>query len=196
MNEQKFRMLSEEELTHLYEAHMRRDFPADELKPLSALLTMMGRGEYEPYGLFQDGELLAYALYWRVPGESYVMLDYFAVMPEIRNQGTGSELLRDMLERFCKDGGGVFGEVEIPETGDEAVDTLRRRRLGFYARAGLRQMGFRTCIFGVPYLVLAYGPEISDEALMEVTRKLYREAFPDRDFYAKHVIIPWEGEAK
>ncbi|WP_251448980.1 GNAT family N-acetyltransferase [Vermiculatibacterium agrestimuris] len=196
MNERKFLMLSEEELERLYEVHMRRDFPADELKPLSALLAMMGRGEYEPYGLFQDGELLAYALYWRAPGERYVMLDYFAVMPEIRNQGTGSELLRDMLERFCKDGGGVFGEVEIPETGDETVDTLRRRRLGFYARAGLRQMGFRTCIFGVPYLVLAYGPKISDEALMEVTRKLYREAFPDKSFYAKHVIIPWEGGVK
>ena len=196
MGEREFRLLTGEELKELYEEHMRRDFPTDELKPLAVLLAMMGRGEYEPYGLFQGGELLAYALYWRSAGEKYVMLDYFAVMPEIRSQGIGSALLRDMLERFCKEGGGVFGEVEVPETGDEAVDALRRRRLGFYARAGMERRGYRTRVFGVPYLVLSYGPEISDGALMETARKLYRSAFPDGSVYEKHVMIPWEGEVK
>jgi len=195
MSEREFRLLSKEELVVLYGLHMKRDFPKAELKPLNRLLTMMEAGNYEPYGLFVDGKLTAYALYW-LAGEPYVMLDYFAVMPEIRNQGTGSELLREMLERFCQNGGGVFGEVEIPDTGDAAVDKLRRRRLGFYARAGLRQMGFRTKIFEVPYLVLAYGPEISDEALMEVTRKLYREAFPDDKTYNRNIFIPYLPEAK
>ena len=194
MAEREFRMLSAQELTDLYERDMRRDFPPDELKPLSPLLEMMERGEYEPYGLFEEGRLLAYALYWKAAGYPYVMLDYFAVMPELRNGGTGSALLRDMLERFCQNGGGVFGEVEIPETGDEAVDHLRRRRLGFYARAGLRQAGFRTKIFGVPFLILLYGPPISDEDLIKTAQALYREAFPEPEFYARNFFIPWKGE--
>ncbi len=196
MAERIFRLLSKEELVVLYGLHMKRDFPADELKPLRRLLTMMEEGRYEPYGLFEDGRLVAYALYWRVPGEGYVMLDYFAVLPEGRNRGTGSALLRDMLERFCRNGGGVFGEVEIPNTGDEAVDQLRRRRLGFYARAGLRRMGFQTKVFGVPFVVLSYGPEISDEALMEVARKLYRSGFPEEEIYEKNVFIPYESEVR
>ena len=79
--------------------------------------------------------------------------------------------------------------------GDEAVDALRRRRLGFYARAGLRQAGFRTKIFGVPFIVLLYGPEISDEALMKVAQNLYRDGVGDPDLYEKNVLIPYDPEA-
>lgn len=191
MSDPQFRLLRPEELERLYHAHMKRDFPPAELKPLSRLLAMTQRGIYEPYGLFQEGELLAYALYWKAGADPYVMLDYFAVLPEGRNQGTGSALLRDMLDRFCGEDRGVFGEVEIPDTGDEEVDALRRRRLGFYARAGLREMGYHSKVFGVPYIVLAYGPEIADEALMETHRKLYHSAFPDH-IYEKQVFVPYE----
>lgn len=193
MDSREFRLLTEEELKELYEAHMRADFPPDELKPLPRLLRLLGEGRYEPYGLFEGGELTAYALYWKTGEDPYVMLDYFAVTPRRRGQGTGSALLRDMLERFCRDGGGIFGEVEIPDTGDASTDALRRRRLEFYRRAGLRRAGFRTKIFGVPYLVLLYGPEISDGALMEVARRLYRTAFPAPAEYEKHIFIPYES---
>lgn len=192
MAERTFRLLTRDELGRVFEEHMKRDFPADELKPLSRLYSLMDRGEYDPYALFEDGELLAYALYWRYQDHPYVMLDYFAVVPERRNGGTGSQLLREMLDRFCQNGGGVFGEVEIPETGDEAVDALRRRRLGFYARAGLRQMGYRTKVFGVPYITLAYGPEVSDEELMVTHEGLYRSVFQEKEKYEANVFIPFD----
>jgi len=188
-----FRLLTEAELAQVYEEHMKRDFPPAELKPLSRLLQMMAAGNYEPYALFRDGRLVSYALYWKA-GDPYVMLDYFAVIPEERNKGTGSALLREMLDRFCVNGHGVFGEVEIPETGDPAVDDLRRRRLGFYFRAGLKQRGFRTKIFSVPFIVLSYGPDISDEELMEVNRRIYRTVATG-EAYEKSIFIPWEGEA-
>ncbi|MCI8594654.1 MAG: GNAT family N-acetyltransferase [Oscillospiraceae bacterium] len=192
MNDTCFRLLTAAELDRLYETDMTRDFPADELKPLSCLQTLLAKGNYEPYGLFYGETLLAYALYWRAAGEPYRMLDYFAVLPEGRNKGLGGKLLKEMLERFCGEEQGVFLEVEIPNTGDEAVDSLRRRRLGFYRRAGLRQMGYTTRIFGVPFLVLAYGSEISDEALMETHRKIYRTAFSGA-VYERQVLIPAEG---
>lgn len=189
---EEFRLLSRDEVTEMYLIHMKRDFPPDELKQLSHILEMMERGVYEPYALFREGKLTAYAFYWRTEaGDPYVMLDYFAVVPEERNKGTGSALLRTMLEHFCRNGGGVFGEVEAPVSGDEAIDALRRRRLGFYARASLRQMGYTSYIFGVHYIVIAYGPEISDEALMETHRKIYREGLPTA-LYEKNVFIPEE----
>lgn len=195
MPDREFRLLTVEEVITLYSLHMKRDFPKDELKPLKMILTTMEQGLYAPYGLFEDGGLVAYALYWRAEGEHYVMLDYFAVVPQKRNQGVGGELLKEMLERFCQDGNGVFGEVETPDSGKEEVDALRRRRLGFYARAGMRTMGFRTKIFGVTYAIIAYGPEISDEALIEVDRKIYRSAFPDSR-YDSQLLIPYESDGE
>jgi ribosomal protein S18 acetylase RimI-like enzyme len=189
MSDRQIRLLTGEELKALHGEHMVRDFPPDELKPLPRLLELMETGNYIPYGLFQDGELAAYALYWRAGEDPYVMLDYFAVLPQLRNGGVGSAFLQEMLEQFCQNGGGVFGEVEAPVSGDPETDALRRRRLGFYDRAGLRKMGYTSRIFGVPYVVLAYGPEISDEALMETHRALYRSVFSD-EMYEKNVFIP------
>lgn len=195
MDNTTFRLLNADELTGLYETHMKRDFPKAELKPLKALQTLTEQGFYQSYGLFDaDGGLMAYALYWTAgPDHDYVMLDYFAVLPHLRNAGVGSELLGDMLCRFCVDGKGVFGEVEIPDTGDAQVDALRRRRLGFYARAGLRQMGYTTKIFTVPFLVLAYGPDISDDDLMETHRAIYRTLRTGAD-YDKNIFIPYPPE--
>ena len=53
---------------------------------------------------------------------------------------------------------------------------MARRRLGFYARCGLRTAGYDTEMFGVHYktLYLAGGP-VDDAALMEEHRFVYRE---------------------
>lgn len=194
MAENTFRLLTEHELDDLYEVHMKRDFPKAELKPLKALQALTDQGFYQSYGLFDPQDaLMAYALYWTAgEGHDYVMLDYFAVLPHLRNAGVGSALLADMLRRFCVDGRGVFGEVEIPDTGDEAVDDLRRRRLVLRPR-GLRQMGYTTKIFTVPFLVLAYGPDISDDDLMETHRAIYRTLRTGAD-YDKNIFIPYPSE--
>jgi len=192
MAEQVFRLLNKREVEALYTDHMKEDFPPDELKPLATLLSLMERGIYDPYALFEDGRLVAYAFYWKTEEERpYVMLDYFAVVPQERNKGRGSALLREMLERFCRGGKGVFGEVEVPDTGDEAVDNLRRRRIGFYKRSGMRVLDFMTKCFGVPFHVIAYGPEIPDEELMEIDRAIYRTACADEATFETQIFIPW-----
>ncbi len=193
MAEQVFRLLDKEEVKGLYTEHMERDFPPDELKPLATLLSLMERGIYAPYALFEDNRLVAYAFYWTAEEKKpYVMLDYFAVVPQERCKGRGSALLQEMLERFCQSGQGVFGEVEVPDTGDEAVDDLRRRRIGFYRRSGMRVLDFMTKCFGVPFHVIAYGPAISDEELMEIDRDIYRTACADEATFKKNIFIPWE----
>lgn len=189
MTQQNFRLLTETELKRVYQEHMKEDFPPEERKSLSWMLKRIKSGLYEPYGLFQGEELLAYAFYWKTGEDDYVLLDYFAVVPEMRNRGVGSRLLKDMMERFCKDGKGVFGEVEAPVSGDVEIDALRRRRLNFYLRAGFRQLDFTTKVFDVPYIMIAYGPPVADEALIEVDRKLYHSSVPDM-LYQKKVFIP------
>ncbi len=192
MSEQVFRLLNKREVKELYTNRMKEDFPPDELKPLATFLSLMERGIYEPYALFEDGKLVAYAFYWKAEEEKpYVMLDYFAVVPQERNKGRGSALLREMLERFCQGGKGVFGEVEVPDTGDQAVEDLRRRRIGFYRRSGMRVLDFKTKCFGVPFHVIAYGPAIPDGELMEIDRAIYRTACIDEADFQKNIFIPW-----
>lgn len=186
-----FRLLTAVELERLYREDMTRDFPSAERKPLPCLLKLMAEGRYEPYALFRDGSVLAYALYWKADSAPYKMLDYYAVRPAGRNQGLGGALLGEMLARFCDGAHGVFLEAELPVSGDEAADALRRRRLGFYQRCGLRRAGYTTDIFTVPYAVLLYGPEISDEGLLDIHRAVYRTAFSGED-YGRNIFIPAE----
>jgi len=187
-----FRLLKTDELVKMYETDMRRDFPPNELKSLNVLLQLCEQGKYEPYALFRDGSLLSYAFYWSA-GHPYRMLDYFAVVPEARNKGVGGNLLQEMLRRFCVNGRGVFGEVEVPDSGEKEVDALRRRRLGFYFRAGFLQRAFHTKIFGVHYHVLSYGPAISEQELIEVDRQIYRTVHSEA-VYQKQIQIPYQPE--
>ena len=72
---------------------------------------------------------------------------------------------------------------------------MARRRLGFYARCGLRTAGYDTEMFGVHYktLYLAGGP-VDDAALMEEHRFVYENTF-SADKYHKYVRIPFDPKA-
>ena len=84
----------------------------------------------------------------------------------------------------------VFGEAEAPEHAPDPA--MARRRLGFYARNGLRTAGYDTEVFGVHYktLYLADRP-VEDRALMAEHDFVYRSSFsPEK--YAKYVRIPFD----
>ncbi len=52
-----------EEVVQVYENYMRRDFPKNELKPLSAIQRMLDRGMYDCLGLYEDNRLMAYGFF-------------------------------------------------------------------------------------------------------------------------------------
>lgn len=81
--------LNREELSALYRSQMTRDFPPQELKPLKSMLELMEEGRYQALGLFDEDELLGYALVWREPGVSFALLDYLGTLPGVRNRGLG-----------------------------------------------------------------------------------------------------------
>ena len=87
----------------------------------------------------------------------------------------------------------IFGESEAPE--DAPDPEMAQRRLGFYARCGLRTAGYDTEMFGVHYktLYLAGGP-VDDAALMEEHRFVYENTF-SADKYHKYVRIPFDPKA-
>ena len=82
--------LNREELSALYRSQMTRDFPPQELKPLKSMLELMEGGRYQALGLFDEDDLLGYALVWREPGVPFALLDYLGTLPGVRNRAMSS----------------------------------------------------------------------------------------------------------
>ena len=47
----------------------------------------------------------------------------------------------------------------------------------------------------MPYIVLSYGPEISDAELIEINRKIYGGSLP-KAMYEENIFIPWLEEGR
>ena len=127
------RKLNESALRGIYDAYMHEAFPPAELKPLAVMLRLMERGRYLCYGYYRNGRLAAYAFFYRHDSR-VLLLDYFAVTPELRGRGVGSAFLAALdavLSGVC-----ILGEVEMPDSHDAGLNAMRLRRIAFYERAG------------------------------------------------------------
>ena len=184
-----WRKLNEKELTRVYLDEMRRDFPPTELKPLSMILNSEANGTAHTWGVFDGETLAAYLLMVRPAGSRVSQLDYFAVLPEYRAAGLGAQLLAD-LPQHERGAQAILIEAECPDKAED--EAMAVRRLGFYARCGLRTAGYDTEMFGVHYrtLYLADG-SVDDAALMAEHQFVYENTFA-ADKYHKYVRIPFD----
>ena len=55
------RLLTDDQLRRLYRERGAKDFPPAERRPLSAILRLRRRGDYDTWGVFDGDALLAYA---------------------------------------------------------------------------------------------------------------------------------------
>ena len=111
----------------LYEA----SFPPNERRTREDHLRALQDADFSPLGAVEDGKLLADVFLWET--EDFCYLEHFAVQPGLRGHGTGSALLRKLLQQEKP----LILEIEPPE--DER--TCRRKR--FYERNGLRAQPYR-----------------------------------------------------
>ena len=162
-----------------YRRELTEAFPPNERKPLEDIRTLMARGRYEVWGLFEGDTLLGYATLWMEPADkSCILLDYLGVTAARRNGGLGRQIVRMLAEKL-EGKSLLLIEAERPVEGaDPAENTLRQRRLAFYERCGfvaaydMATCGMRFTTF-LPFLprdlapVMAlhraiYGPERTD----------------------------------
>ena len=176
-----------EQLRLVYDRDLLEAFPKAELKPLANMEKMWAQGWYKPYCLFDGEDILGEAFLW-LGHPGWGLLDYLCVSPRARNGGLGAAILKE-LARVESDSV-IFGECEVPE--DAPDPEMARRRLGFYARNGLRTAGYETAMFGVHYKTLYLAREpVDDDALMAEHRFVYRNTFaPDK--YDRYVSIPYD----
>lgn len=184
------KLLNKEELRELFQNEMVYDFPKAELKPLSAMYRLMDLDVYDPLLVLQDGETVGYALAWLPKDRKGALLDYFGVLRGKRNAGLGTQILHLLAERY----GCIFGEVEAPVSEDPAENDLRRRRIGFYLRNGLRQLDYDCALFGVHYHCLYLGPETDDRKIEAMHRAVYSDYYSPEHFarFVQFPLLPGE----
>ena len=139
--------------------------------------------EYRPYdeqlALFEEPE---YRIYYMPAGfravwefESFIYIEHFAVDPALRNSGTGSAMLQELVKQYQKP---ICLEVELPE------DELTRRRIGFYERNGFVfneypyiQPPISKGKSPVPLRIMTYKSEITREEFQKMKEILYRRVY-------------------
>lgn len=85
---------------------------------------VMSKDDYHFDIILEDSMLLGIMLYWET--DSFIFLEHFATLSEVRNKGVGSKAL-DLLKAKGKT---VILEIEDP------IDDLTNRRYNFYVRNG------------------------------------------------------------
>ncbi|MCD8051822.1 MAG: GNAT family N-acetyltransferase [Clostridiales bacterium] len=190
--------LEPDELRIIYKEHIREDFPRGERRPLFAMEKMWKTGQYDCYGYYRNDSLLAYACYILTQSGSYALLDYFAVIPELRGQGIGSEFLRS-LKGAVSAKSGVFIEAESPDSAkSEDERRVRERRIRFYLSNGAKQTNSRCLLFGVDYNILFISTDDvantrENEGQHHAVEELYRELYGR--VYG-HLCKPYESSVK
>ena len=174
----------------VYERDLKPSFPPAELKPLENIQAMCRDGCYRPWCLF-DGEEIAGACFLWLGRPGWALLDYLCVTESRRNGGAGALMLE--LLREAEPGTVILVESEAPVHAPDPA--MAERRLGFYARCGLRTAGYDTDVFGAHYktLYLSEGP-VPDGRLMEENRFIYQNRFP-KEKYDRYVRIPRDPAA-
>lgn len=184
-----------EEMEEIYYGMLASHFPAAEIKPFSRIKDSYEKGEYLGYGLYEDkpgAECLAYAWLCRISSENWILLDYYAVTEKLRGQGLGSWFLKQILEVYS-DGMSTIIEVEDPDRiGDHSEISLekerekRLRRMSFYLKNGVHQTELRAWVFQVPYSIMVYFPQDSEQSVVSFDREGLKRAY--YYFYSR---VPW-----
>ncbi len=145
---------------HLYQ----ESFPEIERKDMQGIAIALAKEQFHNELFFNDGKPVAMLAYWLYPHFCY--LEYIAVDPSQKGQGTGSQILHELLSRTAQP---VILEIE------HVVDETTRRRQTFYERLGFvgnpqhehcqppYQKGFQP----LPMLLMTHPQAITAEAYNE-----------------------------
>lgn len=185
------RQLTFVQAREIYETHAQKDFPPEEIKPISVIEETWKRGNYHAYGFYEGTELCAYAFLVADVEKRMLLLDYFAVAGTRRGQGLGSRALA-LLRENCAEWNALVIEVEDDELPDINKETriMRERRISFYTAAGCLMSATRTRVWGVDYRIMVmplmdrHASGCMEENLYAIYKNLYHE-----DILRQHFAI-------
>lgn len=184
--------LTAKQVLSIYTGVAKEHFPVEELKPAAVIEQLLQEGAYEGLGLFDGERLAAYALFAQMPKSGALLLDYYAVLAEYRNNGMGS-LFLDKMRQFYGKREMILLETEAPAAAkNEAEYELRVRRNDFYVRNGAALTKIRSRVYDVDFdiFVLPLAKTPSDEEVYQRLSGLYRYMLGEEN-YRRHISMAY-----
>jgi len=83
------RTMTEQELKKVYAEYMMIDFPEDERKPLHVILSRFRKKQNLCLCYVEGDDIKGYSILEFSEKNRCLLMDYFAVLPDVRNQGIG-----------------------------------------------------------------------------------------------------------
>lgn len=151
-------------------------FPLAERKPFQMLMRLKKLGKAELLAAKNEAGEFCGMMITAIDG-NYVLLDYFAVEPEKRGGGIGSQMLDRLRERYT--GKKIFLEIERVES-NQGDAVQKRRRKNFYIRSQMTETGVFSRLAGIEMEVLSAGCLITAEEYFAVHNRyegLYSKVF-------------------
>ena len=189
------REIRRDECKELY-SYMKRDFPANELPPFFAVKRNFNKNIYAGFYLtdktsdMSNLSNIGYAVITAPANLKYALINYFAIFPEQRSKGLGSEFLKILVSRYSDRT--LVLEADDPSAAKNSeLRNEAERRVKFYERAGFHIIPTeRAKIFGVDMLIMASGQNSQGEKLnaREIMHALYLPAF-DSKLWLKFIDV-------
>lgn len=159
--------ISNKQLSNIEKLYLEA-FPKAERKPFAMIKKLCSRGKSEMLSIESDnGDFLGLAI--TVLYEDLVLLDYFAISPEGRGKGTGSEALQFLKGNYADKR--FFLEIESTLDSQNCPEE-RTRRKSFYLRSGMTEMPFEVDLFGVHMEILTNGCTVTYEDYYNIYRSV------------------------
>lgn len=148
-------------------------FPKDEYRPYEEQKALLDDSRYKITVYNDNGIVKGFMALWEFEG--FVFLEHFAVHPDFRNEGTGANMLKNLLAESEKT---VCLEVEPPENG------ITKRRIEFYRRNGFYlneypyvQPPISKGKNPVPLYIMTSGKSVSEDEFNCIKDVLYKEVY-------------------
>lgn len=116
--------------------------------------------------ILYKNEMVGFMVLNRVKDKGYAVLDYFAILPQYRNNKIGTKALQILLEQE-RENSGIFVEIEKIGLGKDAEENLlRENRKNFYEKLGFKKLDVDLFLFDVIYTPYIFSNTIDDEDII------------------------------
>lgn len=136
----------------------KKAFPFYERKSFSIIKSMNERKAADIWIINNKNSFAGFAI--TLNHEDLILLDYFAISPNMRGNGLGGKALRELQKIYSNKR--LFLEIETTFS-DSKNKHERLRRKDFYLKNGMSELGFSVNLFGTEMEVLGYECSLSFE---------------------------------
>ena len=152
----------------------KKAFPKCERKPFKKILQLNSINACDVFCI-TDEEQNFYGLVITIKHKNLALLDYFAICPQFRNQGIGSNVLKQ-IQNLYKPNTLI---IEIEDASDGLAKNIyqRIRRRSFYLKNNMNLQNFKVNLFGCPMEILTYNGDISFNDYHEIFKQFFNQKF-------------------